>query len=480
MKNLNRLCPVFLTLIIGGALSCAPVLTENPPSHHAKTSPGREKAKPQPITRPVDTLGDVDFSVALRDTMAQEHHPRTVPPAIAGAGVEKVPGRSFASGTIICVALAHDASQAGLEAPDTVDLRPAGAGESYMLLGRIVLRTLDEGRIGVASDLAAEQEASLPCTLSTRRENGFLSIDRHRYRGSIILCRGKKCTVINSINIEDYLRGVVPLEMGKVDSEEHEALKAQAVAARTFAAKRVRENHKGPFDLTATTADQVYGGADVETPEADSAISATAGLVLQWQDSLADIYYHSTCGGRTAANDEAWDKPPCPYLRSENDNDEDGHPYCAFSPLFEWEESWSAGELSKMIRHTTAQALPGEDFKGDVRKIKVVKRFRSGRVETCRLVGTKGTMECGGDKLRLILRRKNAAGAMLRSGNISIVKNGPRRFTVHGIGYGHGVGMCQMGAIGRAREGQTFDQILTAYFRGTEVRKMQETAISRQ
>ena len=92
-------------------------------------------------------------------------------------------------------------------------------------------------------------------------------------------------------------------------------------------------------------------------------------------------------------------------------------------------------------------------------------------MKNCRLTGSRGSIECGGDKLRSLLRRENG-GALLRSGNITVVKNGADRFTLHGIGYGHGVGMCQMGAVGRARAGQTFEAILAAYFRGTEVGKL--------
>ena len=85
----------------------------------------------------------------------------------------------------------------------------------------------------------------------------------------------------------------------------------------------------------------------------------------------------------------------------------------------------------------------------------------------------RGHIECGGDKLRSVLRRKMATGDILRSANFTVVKNGPHTFTLRGTGYGHGVGMCQMGAIGRARQGQDFEQILRAYFTGVELCRVQ-------
>ena len=81
-------------------------------------------------------------------------------------------------------------------------------------------------------------------------------------------------------------------------------------------------------------------------------------------------------------------------------------------------------------------------------------------------------MESGGDRLRFILRRNSGSGGLLRSSNFTIVENGPDRFTLHGKGYGHGVGMCQMGAVGRARRGESFDRILKAYFTGTEIARI--------
>ena len=134
---------------------------------------------------------------------------------------------------------------------------------------------------------------------------------------------------------------------------------------------------RGCFDVKATTDDQVYGGATAETPAADSAVRATEGLVLTWRDSLADIYYHSTCGGRTAAVDEAWDRPACPYLQSESDLAPDGTAYCANSPLFEWEESWDAPSLSAIVRRAVATAAPDARFEGPLRAITVVDRFGS-------------------------------------------------------------------------------------------------------
>jgi stage II sporulation protein D len=378
----------------------------------------------------------------------------------------------FRFGGIIRIALARSARQSVFYAHDTVTLHSASVGKLFKLSGRIAIAMQENGQVAVRSGDSYEFQASLPCTLVTLYETSFISFNARRYRGSIVLEGTGNYAVLNCLDIEDYLRGVVPLEMGKRSWQELEALKAQAVASRTYACRRIQGSRGESFDMLSTVADQVYGGVDAETAEADSAIHSTQGLVVYWGDSLADIYFHSTCGGNTAGFDEAWNKPPCPYLQSQSDLDPDGKPYCSFSPLFEWEETWSADQLSAIIRKNSEKIQGQEPFAGELRKIKVLDRFSSGRVKACRFEGKSGTIECGGDRLRSILRRNSGSGSLLRSSNFTIVENGPDRFTLHGKGYGHGVGMCQMGAVGRARQGERFDRILKAYFTGTEIARI--------
>jgi stage II sporulation protein D len=325
------------------------------------------------------------------------------------------------------------------------------------------------GRLSISTPDAATFEVALPCTLALRGESGLFDFGQESYRGFVVVDGSSRLTIVNYIDIEEYLRGVLPLEMGKPALGEIEALKAQAVAARTYAYNRMQEHTSSLFDVVRSIADQAYGGATVETPEADAAIAATKGLVLTWNESLAQVYFHSTCGGRTATIHEVWDRPPCEYLSSVEDRDPQGTAYCSSSPQFFWKESWNAEQLSRILRVTIKKAYPGSAFTGKLTSIVVGERFLCGRIQTCTLESPAGENVCGGDKLRFVMRRKSSGGYLLRSANFSVVENGPNRFELEGIGYGHGVGMCQMGAIGRARAGQTFEQILKAYFRGVQI-----------
>jgi len=437
-------------LIIGVAVFCAPVLTPSTPAKEPGSASGRHSGRHDPV-----------LSLSGDDAVGGDAIPLHVnlsplsPP--------------FKSGAIIRIALSRAAKKTVFFTRDSVFLRQASAGPPIGLSGLIAVVMHSNGRVHLRCGSAPAFRVMLPCTLSTEDETTGIVFKGHRYRGSMVLDGTRDIMVRNCLEMEDYLRGVVPLEMGKRSWQEIEALKAQAVASRTYACKHVLFRQKEPFDMLGTIADQVYGGADAETPEADSAVGSTQGLVILWGDSLADIYFHSTCGGRTAAFDEAWDKPPCPYLQSESDLDPDGKPYCAFSPLFEWDETWSAEEISSIIRRNSGRDNPGEYFSGRLRRIRVLDRFPSGRINSCRLEGKKGYFESRSDHLRFVLRRTSGSGGLLRSSNFTIVENGPRRFTLHGKGYGHGVGMCQMGAVGRARSGQSYDQILRAYFSGTEI-----------
>src|SRR5690606_24745040 len=116
--------------------------------------------------------------------------------------------------------------------------------------------------------------------------------------------------------MENYLLGVVPFEIGRVGPDLVEASKAQAVAARTYAIRYLGRRDSLGFDVFATVEDQVYGGAEGEHEPVSVAVRETAGQILTYGREPIEAFYHSTCGGVTAAIEEVWDEPPRPYLRS--------------------------------------------------------------------------------------------------------------------------------------------------------------------
>ncbi len=313
-----------------------------------------------------------------------------------------------------------------------------------------------------------KMDFQLPCTLVSKNELNLIDVEENSYRGSIIINNDKKdfLSIINSVDVEEYLRGVVPLEIGKLGNNAIEALKSQAIAARTYTYQRIGEQAQNYFDLYSTTADQVYGGANVEYREADLAVRLTKNLVLVYNDRIARAYYHSTCGGRTANIEDVWNnKPALPYLRSVSDFDSSGAAYCRGSKQFKWEERWTREKISQYVDKGLKILDPKRDFRGLVKDIRITSTFDCGRVRSCRISADKWTYECGGDIIRSVFRRPLAGDPILRSAKFSVTyRLGMIRLS--GTGYGHGVGMCQCGTIARANCGQSFETILKAYYKG--------------
>jgi stage II sporulation protein D len=224
--------------------------------------------------------------------------------------------------------------------------------------------------------------------------------------------------------------------------------------------------------LVNTVADQVYGGANAESPTADMAVLLTKDMVMVYADELVNAYYHSTCGGATANIEDVWGSAPQPYLRSVSDIGPDGKAYCSESGSFVWMETWKADNLAKIIKRFSAEGNLEPPFKGGaLRKLEVEERFECGRVKALVAVSHNGERHVtGGDKARFLLRRDRPSYPILRSSRLADVVMRGGEVIINGGGHGHGVGMCQVGAIGRARAGQGFEQILAAYYSGMSIR----------
>jgi stage II sporulation protein D len=468
---------------MSGAVSCTgiPFLVPHPPGAGAEKDGARtaaapvEKAEPQPASLPAAGADTIDFAAAFSvDTGVTGISP-PVPsiPAQEKTPVIAVPRNVFfVPGKMIRVALRRNISRAELQVSDNVEVHSRSLSGPARCSGRLLVEKRNSIAAAISVNGGSPHEVALPCTLIAVNQSNLFGLEGKRYRGSFIICGRGSFSIVNLMAVEEYLRGVLPIEMGKSGMEEIEALKAQAVAARTYAYRHMANRGAEPFDVLSTIADQVYGGADVETAESNFAVNATGDLVLWWRDSLADIYYHSTCGGRTASISEVWGGPYREYLSSHSDIAPDGQAYCSFAPAYSWEESWNAADLSKIVRTFSRQVLPDSRYSGTLQSVAVQERFGCGRVKSCRIVGSEGSLDYGGDKLRFILRRTMSANDILRSANFSVEKNGPKVFVLRGRGFGHGVGMCQMGAIGRARRGQNFEQILEAYFRPAKIARI--------
>ena len=303
---------------------------------------------------------------------------------------------------------------------------------------------------------------------------GMVTWGVRHYRGALAFAAtDSSILVLNVLDVEEYLRGVVPLEIGARSSDEHAAVEAQAVAARSFTYERMAANVARPFDLTTRESDQVYGGADAETPLGSLAVDATAGVLLTFAGRPVNAPYHSTCGGTTAEPSEVWRERGASYLRGVSDLvPGTSRAWCDISPRSRWERTYSATSLREAInRYLGAYAtVPAGDL-GALQGIAIEGNTPSGRVAAITLALDAGRFRVRGNDIRYVMR--SVGGEILPSTYFSMepIMAGGRltQLIVRGRGNGHGVGMCQWGAIGRARAGADFRAILRAYFPGTEL-----------
>jgi stage II sporulation protein D len=282
-------------------------------------------------------------------------------------------------------------------------------------------------------------------------------------------------TVVNRLLLESYLVGVISAEMGRRDQAEFEALKAQAVVSRTYALRNLRRRAALGFDLHASVSDQVYGGSAAETPEGREAVSLTRGQVLTFDGSPIDAFYYSTCGGQTADGVEAFRAASRPYLHSFADVDQHGDAYCRISPRYRWREEWTGDALRTTLRRTLPATLGvGADRASEVRDVWVAQRTGSGRVGRLGITLPADHLMVEGRVVRQVLRP--ASGDLLRSAafTLSAARSGREitRLVAEGSGAGHGVGMCQWGAVGRSRAGQDYQRILAAYYPGATLQRV--------
>ncbi len=292
------------------------------------------------------------------------------------------------------------------------------------------------------------------------------------YRGDMrVKILNGKLLLLNELPVEEYLRGVVPLEIGPKSPKDSAAVQAQAVAARTFTYKKMSQRKLLHYDLLPTVADQVYGGASAEFKGSDQAIRATRSIVMTYNGELIEAYYHSTCGGSTAGKHEVWGGKIVPYLISRSDVSDTGVPYCANSPRFEWKETWKLPEFNQIIKQYSKETVGQNTFTGAVSSVIVTGKTESGRIKECTVNGYSESERYGGDKIRFVFRRPVSGNPILYSANFSICRFG-NEVIAQGKGYGHGIGMCQMGAIGRARAGQSYRTILNAYYSNVQFEKV--------
>lgn len=298
----------------------------------------------------------------------------------------------------------------------------------------------------------------------------------------MILANNKKVNLINLINIEEYLYGVVPSEMQSTWTDE--ALKVQAVAARTYTLKHLGRHLKEGFDLCASQHCAVYKGIFSENKKTNAAVDATKGEVLvDEKNEFIDTFYSYCCGGHTQDISDVWGLKKKPTLKGIFDGEATDWQF-PLSPFFfeEWTRS-----LPEVYCKTTGdneisfrwiRYFNGEDLKnfinkkeriGNIKSIEPVKRAKYGALTEMRVIGEKGSRNFKFDAIRNMLGK-------IRSNVIKweYSKEGSGfidEIFIYGAGWGHGVGMCQRGVKSMADKGKDYKEILSHYYPDTKIIK---------
>jgi SpoIID/LytB domain protein len=310
----------------------------------------------------------------------------------------------------------------------------------------------------------------------------FHGFEDRSYRGAIDVTVDRRgmLAVVNLLSLEDLLRGLVPAEM--FSRAPMEALKAQAVTARAEVLAKIGTRHLAdPYFLCAEQHCAVYRGISGETPATDSAVVATRGIALFSPDGrLVNAVYSAVCGGHTENNEVVWGGLPDPSLRGKPDFLSPGREHPEPSQLSDFLNadtpaacrlaSFVQPEKYRWTRHFSAEEMnrltQGLEI-GPVEAISVTDRGVSGRARAVTLAGQRRARQVRGElEIRKLFGMLNSSMFLVEA-----VRDADGRldgWNFRGGGWGHGVGMCQMGAIGRAEAGQDYRTILRHYFSGAE------------
>ena len=344
--------------------------------------------------------------------------------------------------------------------------------------------------------------------LTSRGEDIRVKVEDRYYRGYLMFnAIGDKLIVINYLPLEEYLYGVLPKEMGF--SFHIEALKAQGIAARTYAIKNFNKHIEEGYNLCDTSCCQAYGGMNVESSKTNEAVDDTKGMIITYNGYPIDAVYHSNSGGHTESAEEVWGGN-LPYLKGIPDE------FSKSYPNSRWQLKMNSKEIEDKLYNNSIDV-------GKVMDIIILDTTSNGRVKELMIVGDKGNETISGNEFRTIIGTTTLKSAFFTvskekiydkeikiysvdnngqiktinlndvniidgDGNIKsidgfssiITYRGVKNidlettpvtlnFTIDGKGYGHGVGMSQWGAQGMAVYGYSFEEILKYYYNGIDI-----------
>ncbi|MDR3275461.1 MAG: SpoIID/LytB domain-containing protein [Endomicrobium sp.] len=282
--------------------------------------------------------------------------------------------------------------------------------------------------------------------------NGIIFAESKPYKGYLTVKKsGDKLNVINVLNIEDYLKGVLPKE---VDADwKVEALKAQGVISRTYTISNLNKHSAQGFDLCSTTHCQVYGGAGVEVDACNKAVLATKSEFLTYKGKFANTVFHANCGGHTENPQYIWNwKDIPPYLKGVKCD------YCKDAPYTSWEQVLDESFIRKKLSNNNI---------GKIKKIKVKGKTAAGSAKELEILHSRGKLTLNAYQFRLAVD-----AWQIKSHFFNSIKKDGDKFYFKGGGWGHKVGLCQWGAKVMAEKGKNYKNILYYFYPGTKITRL--------
>ena len=318
-------------------------------------------------------------------------------------------------------------------------------GTKYQLLANSSYEIRSSGN---AITVAGQQLAS-PVKLSAADGGERVRLGGRLYKGDILIKAAGtgRIDIIESLSIEDYLCGVLPAEMSP--DWPLEALKAQAVASRTYALKQI--NLANEYDMTDGSEMQVYKGSAGVNPRILEAVNSTRGEVLKYKRKLITAFFHSCCGGHTASVNSAWGEDVIKPLYGVPD------PFCSNSKHYHWDFFISSKDLLTFVQKHGSTALK-------ITGIKIQQKDNSGRALKLKIYTDSGSETVLTKDIRTTFGGFEFKSTLLT--HIAAVKGG---FEFQGRGWGHGVGMCQEGARTMAEKRYNYRKILRHYYPGVSI-----------
>lgn len=353
---------------------------------------------------------------------------------------------AWAAQPIIHVGILRNVTEATVGAKNVFEVSFSKSDNTGLYNHPIIIKIRDKSLYVDTKKISSDRVA-------LRTEDNRMTINGRKYRGTLEIINNapQSFTIVEILPLDEYVYGIIKHEISPKWPEE--AVKAQIIAARTYALKNFAKHAKEGYDLCNTTDCQVYGGLESEDPVSNALVDATTGEILTYQSELISTPYHGFCGGYTEDPRNVWEGvTKVKYMQIKKCN------FCKKAPRYNWSARFDRAKIESIL---VANNLPV----GKITNIKVNDRSSSGRAIEIKITHKNGKVLLKANKFRLLLGSDVIRSAMFK------IKKDKDAYVFEGTGWGHGVGLCQEGAKGMAEKGYDYKQILKFYYPGTEIKQ---------